>query len=91
MAHFASSVSSWVEKPEQVMAILVMDVLNIPVDKLRVVHPTPGMSMTRRVDDALFIHHCGDCPGYLLSLGDGVHLGAENSRLNRLQRALCCR
>jgi hypothetical protein len=36
------------------------------VDKLRVVHPTPGMLVLRRVDDALFIHHCDGCPGYSL-------------------------
>jgi hypothetical protein len=36
------------------------------VDKLRVVHPTPGMLVLRRVDDALFIHRFGDCPGYSL-------------------------
>ncbi len=33
------------------------------VDKLRVVHPTDA---ERRVDDALPVHRCGDCPGYLL-------------------------
>ena len=37
------------------------------VDKLRVVHPTPGMAMIRRVDDALSIHRYGGCPGYLLA------------------------
>jgi hypothetical protein len=39
------------------------------VDKLRVVHPTPGMLVLRRVDDALFIHHCDGCPGYSLWRG----------------------
>ena len=40
-------------------------VFDIPVDKLRVVHPT---DVARRVDDALSIHHCDGCEGYLLLL-----------------------
>jgi hypothetical protein len=35
----------------------------MPVDKLRVVHPTDA---TRRVDDALPIRRCGYCRGCLL-------------------------
>jgi len=62
MGRLASFVSSWIEKPEHVVAI-DMDVLNIPVDKLRVVHPT---DTERRVDDALSIHHCDSCSSYLL-------------------------
>ena len=41
MGRLASSVRLRIEKTKHVMAMVVMDVLNIPVDKLRVIHLHP--------------------------------------------------
>jgi len=41
MGRLASSVMLRIEKTKHVMAMVVMDVLNIPVDKLRVIHLHP--------------------------------------------------
>ena len=63
MGRLASSVKLRIEKPKHVMTLVGHLGFDMPVDKLRVVHPTDA---ARRVDDALSIHHYDGCPGYLL-------------------------
>jgi hypothetical protein len=53
MGRFASSVRLRIEKQEHVTVMFGSGGLNIPVDKLRVVHPTRSLPSTNRPNNAV--------------------------------------